>query len=107
MKEDKLDIMLNEIYSDDIIPSKDLMKKTKAAVRRPGMFEYIITAIIIFNLISLFSAGYIILIKIHYLLGRLISLSIISFFTNFTVLIIYLNKKEIISAFKSLKLDNY
>lgn len=103
MKEDKLDILLNEIYSDDIIPSEELIIKTKMAVRRPGMFEYMITLSIILSLISLFTVGYIVLFKIHYLLGRLIFLTIVSFFTNFTVLIIYLFKNEIIGAFKKLE----
>lgn len=99
MKSDKLDMVLNEIFSEPVYPSEELVKATKLVLKRQGVLRYVIALSMAFNIIATFIFIYFMLFDLHNILEKIILFIIVSIVQNGIILVVYLYKEDIRDIF--------
>jgi hypothetical protein len=98
LKDDSLDEILSEIYSEPIFPPEDLILRTKQSLKRPGLLEYAVTASIALNIIGTFIFAYMLLIA-HNTIEKIALYGAVSFIQNIVILITWLYRDKLKELF--------
>lgn len=103
MSGDRLDTILSDIYTHPVYPAEELVRKTKSALKKPGLLEYTVALGIILNVILALIFIYTILLGIQNIVEKVLLFVIVSTIQNAVILVICLYRKEIRAAFNKLE----
>lgn len=102
MDDKSLDILLEQIKLEDIIPSEEVVKKTKLRVKVSSFLKFLTIISFIVNTGLLFAASYIIIIPQINIEFKLLTYFFVVAAFNVQALLIYMNKNQIVDFLVSI-----
>jgi cobalamin biosynthesis protein CobD/CbiB len=92
-------MILSEVYSHPVHPTEELVRKTKSALKKPGLLEYTVVSGIILNFIEVLIFVYFLFLGLQSILEKVVLFIIVSTIQNAVILVICLYREEVRAVF--------